>query len=716
MSEIKSYLDKDGLQTFIDLIKVNFKTYHQAKLDAGLKIKEVGGSSFGIDIQQGTYYINPDPIFSFDLGNYVREDEKVMGEIVLQFTPANDMAVTEITIPNGYILWKNEDNIYMSKNETYQIRLTTDNDENRIDGKYLILADLLNYSKWSLPGGGGSGGGESGGGESGGGGGDKPNAETMDNCVCITYKSSSTTTQILSENWLKTVDKSSIKGIYYCNEYDASKSDKDNVFTILTFDNVKSNPHREIKNNSKLIIKFVYDIEIYLKQLLDGVTFDTLYFHDLNGNLITSMERMLADSRSNKTAAQSIDFTGIRYVDGKSILYAEKCTNLLSGRLTYNPEGMALKMFKGQFDDTMPHDETNGIKFSKLTNMTGIFDGCIRESTGTEENITKLISRIKTSACNNFTYMYRNCYLANADFSGYEMYMHHKSNTMTYTGVFKGATFKNVDQLKTLYNFIVPKDSRGSDDSITAVVYTEMLMGTNLSDYSSLFWNTNLNECMLWSRNFGSYSFDRMLSDCKNLNKVPIIRLKKSKQATFEGMFENSCKNVTIPDFSNLVNWTVLAGTSTDYKKAPSFAFKDMFKNCNLSRVSRLEFFANMSDRYGSDSTYSTLDIFMGGSTQGMFAGMFAGSGIKDVKLNLYATTNNEPLPKDREDPVWSSGSVAHILNTSKTMFDSNTYCRVEVSYNSGDAETQEDQWGDLFRLLDKAYYGTSVEIWPIDY
>ena len=41
MSEIKSYLDKDGLQTFIDLIKVNFKTYHQAKLDAGLKIKEV---------------------------------------------------------------------------------------------------------------------------------------------------------------------------------------------------------------------------------------------------------------------------------------------------------------------------------------------------------------------------------------------------------------------------------------------------------------------------------------------------------------------------------------------------------------------------------------------------------------------------------------------------------------------------------------------------
>ena len=46
MSEVKSYLDKEGLATFIDLIKLNFKTRKEAYLDAGLKLSKLTGSSF----------------------------------------------------------------------------------------------------------------------------------------------------------------------------------------------------------------------------------------------------------------------------------------------------------------------------------------------------------------------------------------------------------------------------------------------------------------------------------------------------------------------------------------------------------------------------------------------------------------------------------------------------------------------------------------------
>jgi hypothetical protein len=177
-------------------------------------------------------------------------------------------------------------------------------------------------------------------------------------------------------------------------------------------------------------------------------------------------------------------------------------------------------------------------------------------------------------------------------------------------------------------------------------------------------------------------------------------------------MFNEACGSVPVPDFSNISKWTVLAGSQIDYKKAPSLSFRDMFKGCNLSKLSsRFEFFTNMSDPY-----HTTFDIFVGGSTNGSLAGMFVGTGIKEIKLNLYSTTNNEMLPTDKDDPSWGYGEIAHVLNTSKTMFDTNTYCRVEVSYNSGAAETPEDQWGNLFRLLDKAFYGTNVEIWPIDY
>ena len=713
MSEVKSYLDKEGLATFIDLIKLNFKTRKEAYLDAGLKLSRLTGSSFEYTkndnaayngkICQSTYYVNADKISSFDLGDYICTDPNIMGEVVIQFVPNQDMNIANVSFPNATILWKNEDYIYMSEGETYQIRFTTDN-EKRDDGKYLILADLLNYSKWSLPGGGG---GDDGGDDGGGGSGDP---EKMDNCVCITYKSTSSTIQVLSSNWLNGVFKNYIKGLYYCSDYDPSLKDDDNDFTILTFDDVKKNPNREIKSNSKLIIKFVYGKDIYLKQLLDGITFDTIYFYDLNGNLITDMDYMLANSSNkNITAATSIDFTGIRYVNDE-ILYTNKCRGLLRNRLTYNPNGMALKMFAGQDNDSSPYDESRGIKFSRLTDMTSMFEGCIRETTGTEANITKMISRIRTANCNNFTYMYKNCYLANADFSGYVMYL---SNTMNYTGVFSGATFKDTNQLKTLYNFIVPKDSRGSMDSTTAVTYKEMFMNTNLSDYSSLFWSNNVSECMLWNRNFGSYDFTNMLKGCKNLNKIPIIRLKKSKQVIFDGMFNEACKSVSVPDFSNISKWTVLAGSQVDYKKAPSLSFRDMFRDCNLSKLSsKFEFFTNMSDPQG----HTTYDIFIGGSTKGSLAGMFAGSGVKNVKLNLYSTTNNDMLPTDKDDPSWGYGEIAHVLNTSKTMFDTGTYCHVEVSYNSGTAETPEDQWGNLFRLLDKAFYGTNVEIYPIDY
>jgi hypothetical protein len=203
-----------------------------------------------------------------------------------------------------------------------------------------------------------------------------------------------------------------------------------------------------------------------------------------------------------------------------------------------------------------------------------------------------------------------------------------------------------------------------------------------------------------------------MLKGCKKLKYIPIIRLRKSKQATFDGMFSEACKSVPVPDFSNLSKWTVLAGSEIDYKNAPSLSFLDMFRNCNLSKLtSRLEFFTNTSDQY-----YTTYNIFGGGNPQGVFAGMFAGSGVKNVKLNLYSTTNNNMLPTDKDDEAWGYGEIAHVLNTSKTMFDAGINCRVEVSYDSSAAETPEDQWGNLFRLLDKAFYGTNVEIYPIDY
>jgi hypothetical protein len=203
-----------------------------------------------------------------------------------------------------------------------------------------------------------------------------------------------------------------------------------------------------------------------------------------------------------------------------------------------------------------------------------------------------------------------------------------------------------------------------------------------------------------------------MLAGCKKLKNIPIIRLRKSKQVIFDEMFNGACKSVSVPDFSNISYWTVLAGTDVNYKSSPSLSFFRMFKDCNLSNLSsRFEFFTNTADQY-----YTTYDIFGGGNINGALAGMFAGSGVKNVKLNLYSTTNNGMLPTDKDDEAWGYGEIAHVLNTSKTMFDTNTYCRVEVSYDSSAAETPEDQWGNLFRLLDKAFSGTIVEIYPIDY
>ena len=115
----------NSLYRLLELIRLNFKSRYEAKIDAGLKLSPFN-SEESINLTQGSYHYISENIETVIVNKYNRVDENIMGEVVLH-VPANTN-----------IEWKDDSNYIIKTangntlpistgSDIYQLRFTTDN-------------------------------------------------------------------------------------------------------------------------------------------------------------------------------------------------------------------------------------------------------------------------------------------------------------------------------------------------------------------------------------------------------------------------------------------------------------------------------------------------------------------------------------------------------------------------------------------------------------
>lgn len=387
----------NSLYRLLELIRLNFKSRYEAKIDAGLKLSPFN-SEESINLTQGSYHYISENIETVIVNKYNRVDESIMGEVVLHI-PANTN-----------IEWKDDSNYIIKTangntlpistgSDVYQLRFTTDNQLR--DGKYLLYCDV---QKFETP-------------------------KTSKGNIQIYYTGN--ISALFNNDWFNNyIENNGINNIsvYYSN------SDDDATFTNVT--NLIAVDNYEFINGEEHYIRIFFNSSaIDLGNMMSNVSFDKFEIIQMDGNKIVNIADMFS-CESETSSNPTIILTGIVNDPNKGVGYD-------SGE----------NMFKNRpFSDESKLIDTNrGIDFGHLKIMRSMFDNCIKH---VSNNTKLMLSKINSKKCYDFNSMFNKCEFSEDTIFGFNGHSTN-NNSVDFTGMFTEATIHS-DNLPSLNDLIIP--------------------------------------------------------------------------------------------------------------------------------------------------------------------------------------------------------------------------------------------------------------------
>lgn len=484
---IKGVIGGDGLKTIFKILLDNFRRREEAKLNAGLIVKRVEGDIFGDEnsLKQNTYYYKLGKVNKVKTYDYLVLDDEVMGEVVLEFSPKENVLFTDLFQfgSNMEVVWKNADIIpkYLDSAQTYQIRLTTSNI--KIGDKYRMFAEISMFEYIQPP---------------------------TEKYIKIVYKGiSGDTIQLANKNWLQSVYKSyngSINGIFFNADVDNAKWEK------LKLEDIVSNNQKVLNGNrAELMISINTGTEITFEELLCNIPFTEFSVNKIPNNKIASISKMFMGGNGPGSVLEcdSIDLSGLEgygtYNDCKSLLAYRRCNKLDLSRIAWNTIIDASGMF------------TYAINKGNLN----ILDELKNKNNG----------EFLLADCYNLSRMFMGCELGEYDFTGWKWKCKVNSNGyLDLSEMFKESSITD-DQLSLIKNLI-------SNFNKPSGSYKLQL------NFGGMFENTNIKNAGVIEMDYSNYtnmtidlSTQSMFKGCKELTSAPKINIINCTALNCSSMF-----------------------------------------------------------------------------------------------------------------------------------------------------------------------------------
>ena len=416
--------DYNGFGTLVKMIRKHFKTRQDGKRDAGLIIKDGwhAGDS-GPEMKQG-YYYKLGVVENLTLPPFKMTDDKIMGEVAIQFTPSSNFVFT-----SNNVMWPSNSYPYFTNNSEYVIKIVTGDGEK-------LYGECIKYGNMEVP----------------------------EGRISIEYKSTDNTDiSLLSDYWL-TANKgeTSKYRLYYCFEYDSGSTN--NQYVQIKGDNILNTGKKVYKINkrSNLIIDFDEDSEVDLNRLMSNVEFDSFKVINIDGSKIKnkSLDNMFYSY--NNFVCSCIDLSGINLSTTDRL----SCNSLFEGR-RISEDGLIL-----------------GDVIRKYNSATNMFKNCITKETFSHGKLAEMMSIIlsNTGNCYNFTGMFAECDLTELGSGLSHEYVYYKpnNNSINLVDMFKRTNFAENFDASCLTNLFKYTDLYDN------IYMSGMFDESNISDCSNL--------------------------------------------------------------------------------------------------------------------------------------------------------------------------------------------------------------------------------------
>ena len=547
------YLDSEGLREVFKIISKYFRTKNETELRAGLALYEVVDDVFGDNgfLNQGKYYYKTTGVSSIKTYNYNPVDKDVMGEVVLEFTPSEDIAVISAFEfgDNMNVVWKNTDSLPtdLVSNKTYQLRMTTSNI--MANDKYLMFAELTNFQEIAPP---------------------------SESYIRIVYNGESNKfIPILNKSWLNDVYSNynnSIGGIYFLP--DTSKDSQQKWVKLNIYDLKTDNEVKFAGNTAEVRIQFNPGNKLTFKSILEGIEFESFESTDIKNEHIVDISRMFAGSNKNKISVDLSGFVGDR--PGYN-----SCAGMFANRL-FKLDGLTLI------------NGSNGIQFNNIKNVSSMFVNSLKSADPEEaikysnmiDSLFILEESCRLSSCNNFSSMFEGCNVLGLDFSLWKGY----GNSMDFSSMFKNANLTN-SQLPGITEMI--QNSVQDNGNEIQLNLSSMFAESNITDAGTIIINTIDDNGILSNINKPVRLYmSHMFNKCKYLVQAPILKIDNYIHIDCTNMFAEACtESATTELLSNVKNWII---SPYNNKKNSLMIFNNMFIGCPLYKAKSFVFGENV--------------------------------------------------------------------------------------------------------------------------
>lgn len=743
------YFTKENFKDFLNYLNEShpFADYDETKFNAGLKLIESSIDNDGIlqictpetqTMEQGSYYYSTTPVSGIKFYPYMVKDNKLMGEIMVQFQTVKDEFNAEnFEIPDWIQYWFTSNGSLKpsyKSDSNYQIRITTDQDNNFFG--YINKYESINTSDIT----------------------DSSSDET--NWIEIEYivNTSDYKFEAFSKGWVSK-NSNSIKKILFApdgisySEYTPVNFNNNLTATcnypriIIEFKertllNVCPNCGNSLEwplennicPNCGEYINTIADIN--LSDMLSYIDFNT-FKSKIDASRISSMANMFSASNKN-VSANSIDLTGIWNSDNfradtnDSYMF----TGLFQGRKVNDPDGTRLKLFGRDKDG-----KKIGINTSKALSLANMFNNgpltnkhCNPIHSNDENDYINgpfnIIRGLNINTCVNFTSMFNGCNVSKFNLKSWTdninwasrvdqiLNMLHENNTiqLNFTNMFSGTGIED-DQLNGINEFIKNISAFNSNSSkntsVNSYIFTNMFNGCkSIKNASSI----DLEHLFEHDDLLHTITMTGMFEECTGLIEGPIFNVSRKNNPNLdsilmERMFKKCGsaigENSTL-SFLNFSKWWFdyphyESNGSIIKKTAPTISMTSMFEGVPMYKIATslnsniFNFCSNDLTRKSSAVDYRSANgiYFARSLNNSNMKDMFKNTGLSNKPYHINFNLDFGSIDEYDQDHINNNRfyNLENILDTTNT----GNFNILQSKFDSGDQA--------LFYILQEKMY-----------